>query len=57
MAKTLPPMMHVMREIAGVELPGYMGKLAEDTSSDAVATGDDSAVTKRIANVAESDKK
>ena len=57
MAKTLPPMMHVMREIAGVELPGYMGKLSEDMSPDAVASGDDSAVTKRIAKVAESENK
>jgi len=29
MAGTLPPMMHVLRDIAGVELPGYMGRLAE----------------------------
>jgi flotillin len=27
MARTLPPMMNVMREIAGVELPGFLGKL------------------------------
>jgi len=49
MAKTLPPMMHVMRDIAGVELPGYMGKLgAEDAATPPVAPGDDSAVTKRV---------
>jgi len=52
MAKTLPPMMHVMREIAGVELPGYMGKFGTD-GPPAVAPGDDSAVTKRVVPVAE----
>jgi flotillin len=46
MAKTLPPMMHVMREIAGVELPGYMGKFGAEGV--AVTPGDDSAVTKRV---------
>lgn len=30
MAKTLPPMMHVLRDIAGVELPSYLGTLAKD---------------------------
>ena len=30
MANTLPPMMNVLRDIAGVELPGYFGKLAPD---------------------------
>jgi flotillin len=30
MAKTLPPMMHVLRDIAGVELPSYLGKLEGD---------------------------
>jgi flotillin len=29
MANTLPPMMHVLRDIAGVELPSYMGSIAE----------------------------
>jgi flotillin len=29
MAGTLPPMMNVLRDIAGVELPGYLGKLAD----------------------------
>ena len=33
MAKTLPPMMHVLRDIAGVELPAYLGKLAEGESA------------------------
>lgn len=28
MAKTLPPMMHVLRDIADVELPGFVGKVA-----------------------------
>ncbi len=27
MAKTLPPMMHVLRDIAGVELPNYLGEM------------------------------
>ena len=30
MAKTLPPMMQVLRDIAGVELPGYVGTMARD---------------------------
>jgi hypothetical protein len=50
-------MMHVMREIAGVELPGFMGKLGGDSTDDDVAIGDDSAVTKRLAPAAESEKK
>lgn len=29
MAGTLPPMMNVLRDIAGVELPGYVGKLSD----------------------------
>jgi flotillin len=52
MAKTLPPMMHVMREIAGVELPGYMGRLGVDPAAP-VTPGDDSAVTKRVTTVEE----
>jgi flotillin len=31
MANTLPPMMHVLRDIAGVELPSYMGALATES--------------------------
>jgi hypothetical protein len=31
MANTLPPMMHVLRDIAGVELPTYLGKIAGET--------------------------
>src|SRR5262249_8611912 len=53
MAKPLPPMMHVMREIAGVELPGYMGRLGGESSGAPVASGDDSAVTKRVGQVDE----
>src|SRR5688500_13046910 len=30
MANTLPPMMNVLRDIAGVELPGYFGKMSPD---------------------------
>jgi flotillin len=33
MANTLPPMMNVLRDIAGVELPGYFGKLNPDGGS------------------------
>jgi flotillin len=29
MARTMPPMMHVLRDIAGVELPGYVAKLSD----------------------------
>jgi flotillin len=35
MARTLPPMMHVLRDIAGVELPGYLGKVAEGAADGA----------------------
>jgi flotillin len=35
MAGTLPPMMHVLRDIAGVELPGYLGRLAEGATAGA----------------------
>lgn len=30
MTKSLPPMMHVLRDIAGVELPGFMGTMADE---------------------------
>jgi flotillin len=51
MAKTLPPMMHVLRDIADVEIPG-LGKLAADAGipvDRAVVAGDDSAITRRVA--------
>jgi flotillin len=50
MAKTLPPMMHVLRDIADVEIPG-LGKLAADAGipvDRAVVAGDDSAITRRV---------
>jgi flotillin len=50
MAKTLPPMMHVLRDIADVELPGF-GKIAADGGAPAdrpVVAGDDTAVTRRV---------
>src|SRR5688500_1064255 len=31
MANTLPPMMNVLRDITGVELPGYFGTMAKDS--------------------------
>jgi flotillin len=37
MAGTLPPMMNVLRDIAGVELPGAFGKMADDDAPDASA--------------------
>ena len=39
MAKTLPPMMHVLRDIAGVELPGYLGRLQEQPREGAAGSG------------------
>jgi flotillin len=33
MARTLPPMMQVMRDIGGVELPDFLGKLAPDAAA------------------------
>jgi flotillin len=37
MAGTLPPMMNVLRDIAGVELPGYVGRMT-DPAPDAATT-------------------
>jgi flotillin len=48
LARSMPPMMNIMRDIAGVELPGYMGKLSGDaTNGTPLVPGDDSAITKR----------
>jgi flotillin len=33
MAKTLPPMMQVLRDIAGVELPSYVGAMVPDSAA------------------------
>jgi flotillin len=33
MGRTLPPMMQVLRDIAGVELPGYLGTMSADGDS------------------------
>lgn len=42
MTRTLPPMMQVIRDIGGVELPDYLGKLAEDgAAKDAPPSPDD----------------
>lgn len=38
MAGTLPPMMNVLRDIAGVELPGAFGKMAEGAAEPAEGT-------------------
>jgi len=35
LAGALPPMMHMMRDIGGVEMPAYFGKLVEQASDDA----------------------
>ena len=37
LAGSLPPVMQMMRDIGGVELPGYFGKLAEPATAAAVA--------------------
>jgi flotillin len=39
MARTLPPMMSVLRDIAGVELPNYMPRMADSTADG--SNGDD----------------
>lgn len=49
LGKSLPPMMHVLRDIAGVELPGYLGTLDADGAairhdSDGRAIPDEDAV-------------
>jgi flotillin len=38
MAKTLPPMMEVMRDIGGVELPNFLGKPVDGNGEGAVVT-------------------
>ncbi len=38
MANTLPPVMHMMRDIGGVEMPAYFGKLVMDPPSEAAPT-------------------
>ena len=37
LAGALPPMMHMMKDIGGVEMPAYFGKLVEQASADAAA--------------------
>jgi flotillin len=37
MGRTLPPMMQVLRDVAGVELPDFLGRMATDVPADAVA--------------------
>ncbi len=34
MARTMPPMMQVLRDIAGVELPGYLGSMSTESPPD-----------------------
>jgi flotillin len=54
MAKTLPPMMHVLRDIAGVELPDYAGRLAPEGP----APGPGTAVLPKLeAGIAEAEKR
>ena len=38
MAGTLPPMMNVLRDIAGVELPGYVGRMTDAAPDAATST-------------------
>ena len=45
MAKTMPPMMNVLRDIAGVELPGYFGQLKPDVPVEREVATDGAAVT------------
>ncbi len=48
MAGTLPPMMNVLRDIAGVELPGAFGKLTdEDAPAEGTAKPNATATTKQ----------
>ncbi|MGQ0646336.1 MAG: flotillin family protein [Gemmatimonadaceae bacterium] len=46
MAKTLPPMMHVLGDIAGVELPSYVGRVLGDAPRTEVAAAVVAADTK-----------
>jgi flotillin len=40
MAKSMPPMMEVLRTVAGVELPAFLGTMTPETTPSAVANGD-----------------
>ncbi|HUF28267.1 MAG TPA: SPFH domain-containing protein [Gemmatimonadaceae bacterium] len=44
MARTMPPMMNVLRDIAGVELPGYFGELKADVPVEKQVAHDGAAV-------------
>jgi flotillin len=40
MAKSMPPMMEVLRTVAGVELPAFLGTMTPETTPSTVANGD-----------------
>jgi len=41
MGRTLPPMMQVLRDIAGVELPAYLGTMAADPGAPQIKVNGD----------------
>jgi hypothetical protein len=44
MAKSMPPMMDVLRTVAGVELPAFLGTMTPETTPSAAPTaGNDTA--------------
>ncbi len=55
MANTLPPMMNVLRDIAGVELPGYVGRITDEGNALGAAAPGASAAAPTVAAGAESD--
>ena len=50
MARTMPPMMEVLRSVAGVELPAFLGTMAPDGNGDGVALPPDAAVPRVAAS-------
>jgi flotillin len=53
MARTLPPMMQVMKDIGGVEMPDYIAKLHSDAAKSAAEPSADGAGAKIVANTLE----
>ncbi len=50
LAGALPPMMHMMKDIGGVEMPAYFGKLVEEADASATPPAEPAAATDSAAN-------
>ena len=52
MAKSMPPMMDVLRTVAGVELPAFLGTMTPETTPSAVpTTGTEATKGEEVASV------